>query len=228
MIEPAYSVEALTYRIGLWVKDGTQGIGTITYIDPTDGTFGALGHGITETKLKRLITLKSGEITKANITEITKGEKGNPGQIGGILEENQEYVMGDISCNTAIGIYGTLNKKGYKQLKQDTVPIAYQDEIVEGPAEILTNLDGNNPQKYQVMIQKVSRYSTEPSKGMVIKIVDPKLLAKTNGIIQGMSGSPLLQNGKLIGAVTHVFVNDPTRGYGIFIENMLETAEHIE
>ena len=221
IITPVYSIDEATYKLGLWVKDGTQGIGTITYINPKNGMFGALGHGIMDAELKTLIALKNGEITKAQITSITKGKKGVPGQLGGAIEDTKAGKLGVITLNTSIGIYGKLDGRDFTSRYGQALPIAYQDEINQGPAQVLINLDGNAVKSYNAVIQKVARYSTEPSKGLVIKIIDPELLEQTNGIIQGMSGSPIVQKGKLVGAITHVFVNDPSRGYGIFIENML-------
>ncbi|MEG0388646.1 MAG: SpoIVB peptidase S55 domain-containing protein, partial [Niameybacter sp.] len=207
--------------LGLWVKDSAQGIGTLTYYDPESKVFGALGHGINDTDLKKLLPVKTGEVTKTAITAIHKGEKGEPGELKGIIEYTPKNILGSIANNTALGIFGSLNRRGENLFKNSAMPIAYQNEIVEGEACILSNILGNEVRSYEVMIKKVSRYTTEPAKGMVIQITDPTLLEMTNGIIQGMSGSPILQNGKIVGAVTHVFIQDPTKGYGIFIENMI-------
>lgn len=220
-IYPEYSVEEGEYKLGLWVKDGAQGIGTLTYIDPDTSTFGALGHGITDSDLKKLMPVKEGEITQAAITSITKGQRGAPGEMSGIIEYHDNTIIGNIVQNTPLGIYGSLNDNGTKILQGKKIPIAYQDEIHEGEATILSSLTGKDIREYDVIVQKVSKYSSEPSKGMVIKIVDPELLEQTNGIIQGMSGSPIIQDDKIIGAITHVFIQDPTKGYGIFIENMI-------
>ncbi|MBE6022397.1 MAG: SpoIVB peptidase [Cellulosilyticum sp.] len=220
-VKPLYSKSEDEYKIGLWIKDSTQGIGTITYINPENGHFGALGHGITDTQTRILTPVRTGEIMEVFITKIKKGEKGTPGELSGIIDYNEESQLGKICLNSSLGIYGEV-KKSYLEGKQnEALPIAFQDEVHEGKASIMLNLTGEGSKEYEVEIQKVSKYSNEPSKGMVIRIVDEALLSLTNGIVQGMSGSPILQDGKIIGAVTHVFVHDPTRGYGIFIENMI-------
>lgn len=219
---PSYSKLENEYKIGLWIKDSTQGIGTITYINPENGHFGALGHGITDTQTHILTPVRTGEIMEVLITKVKKGQKGTPGELSGIIDYDEKSRLGKISLNSALGIYGQVNRGYLNAKKNNALPIAFQDEVHEGKASIMLDLTGEGTKEYEVEIQKVSKYSNEPSKGMVIRIVDEELLNLTNGIIQGMSGSPIIQDGKLIGAVTHVFVNDPTRGYGIFIEEMLE------
>lgn len=220
-VKPIYSKAEHEYKIGLWIKDSTQGIGTITYINPDNGHFGALGHGITDTQTHILTPVKTGEIMEVFITKVKKGEKGAPGELSGIIDYDEESRLGKIALNSSLGIYGEVNEVYLKAKRNNALPIAFQDEVHEGKASIMLDLTGEGTREYEVEIQKVSKYSNEPSKGMVIRIVDEELLNLTNGIIQGMSGSPILQDGKIIGAVTHVFVHDPTRGYGIFIENMI-------
>ena len=220
-VKPIYSKLENEYKLGLWIKDSTQGIGTITYINPENGHFGALGHGITDNHTHMLTPVRTGEIMEVAITSIKKGQKGNPGEVSGVIDYDEESQLGHISINSPIGIYGEVNKAYLNVRKNEALPIAFQDEVHEGKASIMLALSKQGVKEYEVEIQKVSKYSNELSKGMVIRIVDPELLALTNGIIQGMSGSPILQDGKIIGAVTHVFVHDPTRGYGIFIENMI-------
>jgi stage IV sporulation protein B len=171
------------------------------------------------------VPVKEGEILKTHISKITKGERGTPGELGGSINYNDDNIIGDISVNNTLGIYGTVNDHVLSYVDCDPIPIAFQDEVVEGEGVILAQLDGGEVKSYRVYIQKVAKYSSEASKGMIIKILDEDLLALTNGIVQGMSGSPIIQNGKLIGAVTHVFVQDPTKGYGIFIENMLNSEK---
>ena len=144
-----------------------------------------------------------------------------PGELSGIIDYDEESRLGQITLNSSLGIYGRVNENYLNEKKNGALPIAFQDEVHEGKASIMLDLTGEDTKEYEVEIQKVSKYSNEPSKGMVIRIVDEELLNMTNGIIQGMSGSPILQDGKIIGAITHVFVHDPTRGYGIFIENMI-------
>lgn len=222
-VAPVYSRAENEYKIGLWIKDSTQGIGTITYINPENGHFGALGHGITDTQTHTLTPVRDGEIMKVLITRITKGEKGEPGELSGIIDYDERSLLGTINLNSTLGIYGTIQDSFLKHKKNEALPIAFQDEVHEGKASIMLDLTGEGTKEYEVEIKNVSKYSKEPSKGMIIEIVDEELLKMTNGIIQGMSGSPILQDGKIVGAITHVFVHDPTKGYGIFIENMLNT-----
>ncbi|MGL4363207.1 MAG: SpoIVB peptidase [Cellulosilyticaceae bacterium] len=220
-VHPVYSQEDNKYKLGLWIKDGTQGVGTMTYIDPENNTYGALGHGITVSETKKLLPIKEGELTTTKINSIKKGEIGKPGQLCGAVSGNLDNKLGEVRLNSALGIYGILNDQGKKLLDGKRVPVGLQSEVHEGAATILLNLDGDGVKEYDIYIQKVTKYTSEPAKGMVIKIVDKRLLELTNGIVQGMSGSPIIQDEKIIGAVTHVFVQDPTKGYGIFIENML-------
>lgn len=224
-VTPCFSKREQLYKIGLWIKDSTQGIGTITYINPKSQSFGALGHGITDTQTHQLTPIKTGEIMEVAITHIKKGEKGDPGELSGIIDYDQQSLLGEISANNSLGIYGKVSKEYLETQANEPLPIAFQDEVHEGKASVMVNLTGEGVKEYEVEIQKVSKYSNEPSKSMVIKIIDPELLALTNGIVQGMSGSPIVQDGKIIGAITHVFVHDPTRGYGIFIEEMLEQGD---
>lgn len=227
-ITPMHSELDNEYKIGLWIRDSTQGIGTLTYYDPYTGRFGALGHGITDVDTKMLMPIKTGNIIDADITCIKKGKKGEPGEIGGIIDYEKHNILGEIDNNTSLGIYGKIDidkLDDRENVEEKAVPVGFQDEVHEGKASIILNLTGTEAKTYDVIIQKVSRYNSEPAKGMVIKIVDPKLLDLTNGIVQGMSGSPIIQDGKLVGAVTHVFVHDPTKGYGIFIENMINNEK---
>ncbi len=224
-INPIKSVDDKLYKAGIWVRDSTQGIGTITYYNPQSGKFGALGHGILDVDTSKLMSVKDGQITDSKITSVKKGQKGEPGElIGSILSEN---VFGNIKTNTPYGIYGTINSKINKNLPTETMTIGLQQEVHEGKAFIRSNILDGEIKEYEINIQSVSKFSNDDSKGMIIKITDSRLLENTNGIVQGMSGSPIIQDGKLIGAVTHVFVQDPTKGYGIFIENMLKQENKI-
>lgn len=216
-ITPVKSVLDQQNKIGVWVRDSTQGIGTITYYDPATKNFGALGHGIMDVDTKQLLSVKNGEVFSSRITSVKKGKKGSPGELIG--EINKNSVLGSISTNCASGIYGKVYSDSFSG---SSLPIAYQNEIHEGPAVIYSNVVGNAVDEYDVFIETVNRYSSDDSKGMILRITDPDLLQKTNGIVQGMSGSPIIQDDKVIGAVTHVFVQEPTKGYGIFIENMLK------
>ena len=224
-ITPVYSREDNCYKIGVWVRDSTQGIGTVTFYDPESGGFGALGHGVYDIDTKELMSIKKGKITQSSVKEIKKGEKGVPGELLG--EVGKEQILGDISVNTEVGLYGEVKEGKEKYFKGQKVPVALQQEIQEGSASILANIEGEKVEEFAVEIEDVCRYSNNETKGMVVKITDEKLLKKTGGIVQGMSGSPILQNGKLIGAVTHVFVQDPAKGYGIFIENMLKQERKV-
>jgi len=212
--------------IGSWVRDSTQGIGTITYFNPQTMTFGALGHGIMDVDTKKLMSVKSGRLTAARITSIKRGARGTPGELVGEIEAHS--ILGQIKTNSPVGIYGTLNEPLPPGAPTETMRIAKQDQIEEGQATIRTNVVDNIVRDYEILIEGVNRFSADDTKGMVIRITDPALLDITGGIVQGMSGSPIIQNGRLIGAVTHVFVQDPTKGYGIFIENMLRQEQNSE
>lgn len=208
------------YKLGIWVRDDTQGIGTLTYVDGQQH-FGALGHGISDVDTGGLLALSGGALYHTDILSVTKGERGVPGELSGVIRYREDEKLGEIAENTEEGIFGTVNA----QMEEiaavvEPVEIAYKQEVVEGPATILCSVDGI-VQEYQAEIEKIYLNSREANKSMVIRVTDPVLLEKTGGIVQGMSGSPILQNGKLIGAVTHVFIQDATSGYGIFIENML-------
>ena len=209
-------------KIGVWVRDSTQGIGTLTYINPKTKTFGSLGHGIVDVDTKEIMEVKDGKIMKSNIVDIKKGEKGSPGELVGSIKKDEE--LGIITNNTNVGIYGKITNDDFIYNKK-SIPIGLKDSVEIGPAKILCNIEDNVVEEYNIEIESINKYNIDDSKSMVIKITDERLLNKTNGIIQGMSGSPIIQNGKIIGAVTHVFVNEPSKGYGIFIENMLEAEK---
>ena len=207
------------YRIGVWIKDAASGIGTITYVDSSTKEFGALGHAISETPNSTPIPISGGNILDATVVSVQKGEKGTPGELIGVFTDGKEK-LGKISSNEPIGIKGTLIDNSNIIERLEKVPIAQRQEVYEGEAEIRSNIEGDKIESFSVEIQKINKDESN-TRGMIIKVTDNKLLERTGGIVQGMSGSPILQNGKIVGAVTHVFVNDPTRGYGIFIENML-------
>ncbi|MBQ3054757.1 MAG: SpoIVB peptidase [Oscillospiraceae bacterium] len=213
--------ETGAYRIGLWVRDSMAGIGTVTYYDPETGAFGALGHGICDTDTNGLIPMKSGSVMQSQVREVRKGEVGTPGELVG--DYDLKHDCGVLNSNTEHGIFGRFTEN-VDFLSGVAIPVAEKNEIKVGPATILSNIQGNDVRKYQIEITQVFAKNEENGKSMMIKITDPELLAQTGGIVQGMSGSPIIQDGKLVGAVTHVLVNDPTRGYGIFIENMLDAA----
>ncbi len=218
-VTPVYSETDGVYKAGLWIRDSTAGVGTLTFIDPETGIFGALGHPISDSDTMATLPLGSGEIVDVVITGYDKGERGCPGELYGTFVSG--LASGTIELNCEQGIFGTVTYPS----RQEAIPIAYKAEVKTGPATILTTIDGSTPQEFEVEIERVTLSSAAKSKNIVIKVTDPELLELTGGIVQGMSGSPILQDGKIVGAVTHVFVSDPTRGYGIFIENMLDATE---
>ncbi|MDR1533085.1 MAG: SpoIVB peptidase [Clostridiales bacterium] len=218
-VTPVKNVSENENKIGVWIRDSTQGIGTITYYNPANGKFAALGHGILDVDTKQLMVIKSGEIMESEITSVKKGGKGSPGELIGEIKRSRVY--GKITDNRSCGIYGTLDFAALSAMPAEKMKVGFQSMVHEGPAVIRSNVSGREVRDYDVYIETVNRYSGDSSRGMVIRITDPELLRQTNGIVQGMSGSPIIQGGRLIGAVTHVFVQDPAKGYGIFIENML-------
>lgn len=211
------------YRLGIWVRDNIQGLGTVTFLTG-QSRFGALGHGIHDTDTNVLMSISDGTVYRTSIQDITKGSNGSPGSMEGIIIYNNFNVLGTIDKNTDAGIYGTIDKIGSLFEKQIPIKTAKKEEIEKGDAAIRCYVDGRI-REYDIQVTDIDMSGAEINKGLVIKVTDEELLEKTGGIIQGMSGSPIIQNGKLIGAVTHVFVQDSTMGYGIFIENMLEEAE---
>jgi len=222
-VKPVKCEEDNMYRIGLWVRDNIAGVGTMTFYDPESRVFGALGHGITDIDSGVLVDINSGSIMKSKIASIQKARKTVPGELVGIFYDNDD-AYGVIEKNTSFGIYGKLNKK-LNPSRIKPVSIGLNSQIKEGPAKILTTIEGNKVEEFDIEVQKAMRQSSSESKSMVIKITDKKLIEKTGGIVQGMSGSPIIQDGRLIGSITHVLVNDPTRGFGISIEWMLKEAD---
>lgn len=208
------------YKLGIWVRDNVQGLGTITFLTG-NSEFGALGHGIHDTDTGVLMDIEDGRLYKTSIRSVVKGENGLPGSMEGLIVYNEYNRLGTVTKNTEAGIYGSLEEIDEVFGEQIPVEVAKKEEIEVGSASIRCYVDGEI-QEYGVEVTDVDFHSKEINKGIVLQVTDSRLLEKTGGIIQGMSGSPILQNGKLIGAVTHVFVNDPTRGYGIFAETMLE------
>lgn len=202
------------YKAGLWLRDSAAGIGTVTYVIPGDNSFGGLGHGICESETGQLIPFESGEVFEAKITGVKRGRNGEPGELRGYFEKEP---CGELYKNTEEGVFGRLTEAQNGK----SVQIALKDKVREGDVKIICTVDENGAREYDAKLIRILSYESD-TKNFVIKVTDNRLIAKTGGIVQGMSGSPILQNGKLIGAVTHVLVNDATRGYGIFIENMLE------
>ena len=207
-------------RLGAWIRDSMAGIGTMTYYDPESGGFGALGHGITDVDTAQLMSLGSGSIMETTVKAVKKGEKGEPGELKGDFSVQRD--VGTVTVNSDGGIFGTVSDTDFPAQGQ-AVPVASADEVQTGSAVIRSTISGEVIREYQVEIVKVYR-DADTTRNLLLRITDPELLQTTGGIVQGMSGSPILQNGKLVGAVTHVMINDPTQGYGIFAENMLVRA----
>ena len=208
------------WQLGAWIRDSMAGIGTLTYYDPATGQYGALGHGITDVDTAQLMPLASGSIMETTVKAVKKGRKGDPGELKGDFSVQRD--VGTVTVNSDGGIFGTVADGEF--LSGGTpVPVATAQQVKTGHATILATISGSDTAEYQVEIVRLYG-ADEPTRNMLLRITDPRLLSATGGIVQGMSGSPILQNGRIVGAVTHVLLNDPTRGYGIFIGNMLDMA----
>ncbi len=214
------------YKLGIWVRDSTAGIGTLTFIDKNSNVYGALGHPITDIDTGSLMPVSQGSIAVATITDVKKGKRGEPGELQGIFDQSRADI-GVIYTNTERGIFGELDETYIEDITNAPLPVASKSQVRTGKAEILANIDDTKVERFEVEIVKIMKYA-QNDKNMVINVKDKRLIDKTGGIVQGMSGSPIIQDGKIIGAVTHVFVNDPKRGYGIFIENMLAETANIK
>ncbi|RID89350.1 SpoIVB peptidase [Peribacillus asahii] len=212
-----------TYKLGLYIRDSAAGIGTMTFYHPTSKKYGALGHVISDMDTKMPIVVKDGQVVQSTVTSIEKGSNGDPGEKLARFSSNRE-VIGNINRNSPFGIFGKLNQQIDNGIMDKEMPITLSHEVKEGPAKILTVVEGSEVEEFDVEIVSSIPQKFPAIKGMVLKVTDKELLKKTGGIVQGMSGSPIIQNGKLVGAVTHVFVNDPTSGYGVHIEWMLNEA----
>ena len=208
-------------RLGAWIRDSMAGIGTMTFYDPRSDTFAALGHGINDVDTSKLMTLESGSIMYSTVTGVKRGQSGAPGQLNGSFDVQRD--MGQLRANTRAGVYGTLTDESLLGSAQP-MEVAHRSQVKTGKATILSNIDGEAVEEYAVEILHIYPAVQGELRNMMLKVTDPRLLDKTGGIVQGMSGSPIIQDGKLVGAVTHVLVNDPTRGYGIFIDNMMAAA----
>lgn len=219
-LRPEMSVNG-GYKAGIWVRDSSAGIGTITFYDDETGKFAGLGHGVCDVDTGKIMPLNNGEAVRARVNGFYKSSAGNPGELCGVFSD---IALGSLRVNCETGVYGELlQPTGAK-----TVPVALESEVKLGAAQMITTIDGNGPQYYDIEITKIYPSSDLSSRNMIIKVTDAGLLEKTGGIVQGMSGSPIVQNSMLVGAVTHVFVNDPTQGYGIFSSRMLETQDSLE
>ena len=217
-VDPVLSKNDGEYKLGLWVKSRAAGIGTVTFCYPEDGRFAGLGHGICDTETGALLPLAAGEVYGVRIDGVCRGTPGMPGELKGYFASGKTGALLD---NTPFGVFGIIRMNNGET---DTIPVAGKDELKVGAAEVRCTVSGNLPETYTAEIEEIDQ-SNKDTKNFVIKITDPELLKSTGGIVQGMSGSPIIQNGKLVGALTHVLVNDPARGYGIFIENMLSAME---
>ncbi len=226
-ITPIYCAESKSYRIGLLIRDNAGGVGTLTFVDPETMEYGALGHMISNSETQSKINILKGKLVTAQIQGIKKGTSGYPGEKIGRFVSN--FSLGTIEKNTTAGIFGVLTDENVLTESSYTqaLPTAAPNQIVLGPAQIFTAIDGNKVECFDVEIEKVMP-AHKDGKGLVVRVTDPVLLEKTGGIVQGMSGSPIIQNGRIIGAVTHVFINDPTRGYGILIHDMLQETSILD
>jgi len=216
-----YQHEDGVFELGIWMRDGIAGIGTMTFYDPQTGLFGALGHSISDTESGITVPLKNGIIAKASVQDVIKGKPGVPGQLGGNFDFND--VLGTVTCNAGCGIFGILEQTELANGKTP-IPIASTDEIRTGPAVILANVSGDHIGEYKIEISRVYTGAEAADRNMMITVTDSALIEKTGGIVQGMSGSPIIQDGKLVGAITHVLINDPARGFAVSVEKMLNTA----
>lgn len=226
-LQPTLDSASGLYRMGAWVRDSTAGVGTLSYYNPQNRTYGALGHAINDGDTGKLLPVREGSLLKADIVDVKKGQKGNPGELRGSFLRDQ-VILGSIEENTNLGVFGELDAPYVNPLYPDGLPIGFQETVKTGPATILSTIDGEGIKEYAVEIVQASRQMAPSQKSMILKVTDPRLLQTTGGIVQGMSGSPILQNGHIIGAVTHVFVDDPTHGYGLYIEWMLNAAEALD
>ncbi|MBO5478585.1 MAG: SpoIVB peptidase [Clostridia bacterium] len=215
------------YKLGLWVRDAAAGVGTVSFYEPETKTFAALGHGIQDVDTGQLLEIAKGDFVTTKIVSIIKGKKGIPGKIQGSIENST--VIGQVSKNTEFGVFGTLNNTTSLNINvNDAMEVASRDEIKEGKASIICTLEDGKKKEYEVVIQKIYRNNNENNKSMLIKVTDSELLEKTGGIIQGMSGSPIIQNNKVVGALTHVLVGDPETGYGVFADLMIKQSREVQ
>ncbi len=216
-VEPAQNDQGV-YCIGAWVRDSMAGIGTVTFYDPATGSFGALGHGITDTDTGLLMPLGDGSVMHASVKAVKRGSAGEPGELKGSFD--LAHDLGGLYANTEQGVFGTMESCGFTE--GSALPVAKAGEVRTGPAAILSNVSGDRVESYSIEIVRV--LDSAGVQNLLVQVTDPALIEQTGGIVQGMSGSPIIQDGKIVGAVTHVMVNEPTKGYGILIENMLAQA----
>lgn len=223
LLTPHRDASTGAIRLGAWVRDSTAGVGTLSFYDPDTGRYAALGHAITDGDTGSVLSVSEGQVLRADIVAVQKGQRGTPGELkGSFLREGE--VLGDIRRNTILGIYGALNKPAENPLYPAGLPIGLRSGVHTGAATILSSVDGTGVHEYAIEITRVNQQSAPAPKSMVIRVTDERLLSVTGGIVQGMSGSPIIQDGRLVGAVTHVFVADPQQGYGLYIDWMLQEA----
>lgn len=226
LLTPHRDASTGAIRLGAWVRDSTAGVGTLSFYDPDTGRYAALGHAITDGDTGSVLSVSEGQVLRADIVAVQKGQKGAPGELkGSFLREGE--VLGDIRRNTILGIYGALDKPAENPLYPAGLPIGLRSGVHTGAATILSSVDGTGVHEYAIEITRVNQQSAPSPKSMVIRVTDERLLSVTGGIVQGMSGSPIIQDGRLVGAVTHVFVSDPTQGYGLYVDWMLGEADAI-
>lgn len=224
-LTPIWNDEKLCYMGGMWVRDSTAGIGTLTFLDKSSGAFAGLGHPICDADTGEIIPVSSGKAVPVEITDTIKGRSGVPGELNGFF--TSEECLGSLEINNRCGIFGTFNESICNEYQGEEHKMGFKQDVKKGSAYILCTTEGCEPQRYEVEIEAVDYDGKDSTKNIILKITDENLIEKTGGIVQGMSGSPIIQDDKIIGAVTHVFISDPTRGYGIFAENMSEYINNI-
>ncbi len=218
---PVLEASTQTYRLGLWIRDNAAGVGTLTYVRCDNNRFGALGHPISDIDTGKTLPISGGYIYKCNIVGVNKGTRGNPGELRGLFLKNGSQA-GELDNNNDYGVYGNVGEEYLKNISSSPIEVGFRNTVKTGKAKILTTIDGDQPNEYDIEIIKLNHQSKSDTKSMVIKVIDPRLIEATGGIVQGMSGSPIIQGGKLVGAVTHVFVSDPTKGFGVYIDWMID------
>ncbi len=224
VVNPVVSKKDENYKIGLWVRDSVAGVGTLTFYHKESGKFGALGHPITDMDTNTIMSVGKGEIVDSNIVSVRKGAKGSPGELRGIFTDSDK-TLGIIRLNTPVGVFGEGNDNLICNNYNKPMKVGFKDEVKVGKAQILTTIDGEEPELFDIVIEKLLNQQEPNGKSMIIKVIDPLCIEKTGGIIQGMSGSPIIQNNKIVGAVTHVLVNKPDTGYGIYMDWMINEAD---
>lgn len=226
-IEPVKSAEDDMMKLGIWVKDKTAGIGTLTYYDPSNASFGALGHGIVDPETNSVLSVETGGLFKSQVQEVKEGKDGQPGEIRGIFYHHDE-PLGSLVRNCEFGVFGTVYHPIENSLYNKPLAVGTREQVELGKAYILSTLEDNEVKRFEIEIEKINSQDEPEDKSMVIRVTDDRLIDECGGIVQGMSGSPIIQNDRIIGAVTHVFLNDPERGYGIFIEWMLKESNSVD